>query len=143
MNKGENNQLKFSRNGENKSNQGKSSTKGAESLTISRSNPAPFDLGSVRKGKNTGTKLRNIQSNHSQKNGYQGNQLDVQYMRVNAIQTPRLTDSAYDSGGSAEMESFIRGMVTQLRTDYIETSEDDDQVLEEADPEQEYDEEIV
>lgn len=41
------------------------------------------------------------------------------------------------------MESFIRGMVTQMRTDYIETSEDEDQVLEEADPEQEYDEEIA
>ena len=64
-------------------------------------------------------------------------------MRVSAIQTPRLTESAYDSGGSAEMESFIRGMVTQMRTDYIETSEDEDQVLEEADPEQEYDEEIA
>ena len=46
-------------------------------------------------------------------------------MRVSAIQTPRLTDSNYDSAGSAEMESFIKGMITQMRTDYIETSDDD------------------
>jgi len=65
MNKGETNNLIYTRNGEVKSNPGKSSTKGAESQSISRSNPSPFELGSVRRGKNTGTKLRNIQSNHS------------------------------------------------------------------------------
>jgi len=41
------------------------------------------------------------------------------------------------------MESFLRGMVTQMRTDYIETSDDED-VLEEADAEEEeeYSEEL-
>ena len=78
MNKGENNKLIYSRNGEVKSNPGKSSTKGAESQSISKSNPSPFDLGSVRREKNNGGKLRNYQSNHSQKNGYQSNQLDLQ-----------------------------------------------------------------
>lgn len=61
---------------------------------------------------------------------------------MSAIQTPRLSESAYDSGGSGEMESFLRGMVVNMRADLVKSDSESDHVLEEADPEQEYDEEI-
>lgn len=65
MNKGDNFKSNHSRNGEAKSNNAKSSTKAAESHSAYRYNMAPFDSSSVRLGKNTGIKMRNVQSNHS------------------------------------------------------------------------------
>lgn len=56
------------------------------------------------------------------------------------MQTPRISDSQYDSNQGSDMNVFLKDMITQMRTDYIESSEDE---MQEADPseEQEYDEE--
>ena len=77
---------------------------------------------------------RNEQSNHSQKQEPRYQQLDLNF-KYSGMETPRISD--YDSNKGSEMKSFLKDMVTQMRTEYIETS-DDEVVEENAEEDEEY-----